>query len=155
MALWVPLYESNAATVQCELATFIEQFPASTLWSGQSQFIGYDVVLVGTFGQPSPISNDMILRATECGEVAESLSEIGIGEPDKLAELLIGYGNDLSEWLHDVPLNHDWNLRLQYLAGASSDGATEQIILDRLRFARDTSRERHSLTAASDPILLE
>ncbi len=116
---WVPLYESDAATVKSEIATFFDAFPSGTLWSNDVNGLGYDVVLVGRPVQAS-IQVDALqerLERKSHERVARSLAEVGF--PDGIA-LLATYGGraaDLKPWLEDAQINRDRNMRLQYLAG--------------------------------------
>jgi spermidine synthase len=51
------------------------------------------------------------------GKIAQSLSEIGMSSPVDLFATYAGRRSDLTEWLRNVPMNRDRNLRMQYLAG--------------------------------------
>src|SRR5581483_4776642 len=46
-SLYVPLYESDEATVRSELATFFEAFPNATVWANTINGQGYDMVFMG------------------------------------------------------------------------------------------------------------
>ena len=50
-------------------------------------------------------------------KMAQSLAEIGMNSPVDLFATYAGRSSDLTEWLRDVPMNRDRNLRMQYLAG--------------------------------------
>ena len=47
----------------------------------------------------------------------KSLREIGLDSAVDLLPTFAGSGTDLQGWLKDATINHDRNLRLQYLAG--------------------------------------
>jgi spermidine synthase len=49
--------------------------------------------------------------------MAQSLAEIGMNSTVDLFARYAGRRSDLTEWLRNVPLNRDRNLRMQYLAG--------------------------------------
>jgi spermidine synthase len=111
---WVPLYESNMATVKSEVATFMKVFPNGIIWNNGNS---YDVVMLG---QADPIKIDitaMQRRLDEEPDVAASLRDVNFFSA---IDLLATYGNrtaDMSKWLESAQINHDIDLRLQYLAG--------------------------------------
>ena len=48
VAQWLPIYDSDRATVKSELATFFEVFPNGTVWSNYTQGEGgYDLAALG------------------------------------------------------------------------------------------------------------
>jgi len=53
--------------------------------------------------------------------VASSLAEVGINSPVDLFRTYAGQKSDLAEWLSAAAINHDSNLRMQYLAGLGLD----------------------------------
>src|SRR5207237_8351331 len=53
----------------------------------------------------------------EYAPVKKSLSEIGMNSAVDLFATYAGRKPDLEPWLRDAQINHDRNLRLQYLAG--------------------------------------
>jgi len=149
---WVPLYESDDATVKSELATFFETFPEGTVWSNDVEGLGYDVVLLGQNG-PLTIDVDQLdarLSSTSHFKVAYSLQEVGFNSALDLLATYAGTAGDLKPWLADAQINRDRNLRLQYLAGmaASQHGESSiyrQMLIyrkypDKLFFATDASR---------------
>jgi spermidine synthase len=114
---WVPLYESDVATVKSEVATFLEAFPDGTVWGNPVEGKGYDTVLLG---QVTPTRFDVAglqERLDQHARVAESLREVGLGRAVDLLATYAGRGPDLRPWLRDAQVNRDRNLRLQYLAG--------------------------------------
>ena len=115
---WVPLYESDLATVQSEIATFFEVFPDGIVWGNPGEFNqGYDVVLMGSI-EPIRIDLDALQRKLDGAQkLKESLREVGF---HSAAELMGTYGARASElhgWLARAQINTDLGLRLQYLAG--------------------------------------
>src|SRR5258706_6407305 len=56
---WVPLYESDVATVKSEIATFFEVFPYGSVWANNNEGSGYDMVLIGQ-AQPTRIDLDEV-----------------------------------------------------------------------------------------------
>jgi spermidine synthase len=73
-------------------------------------------------GQLEPIRIDVdALQAKlddpRYAQVAQSLREIGINSAIELLSNYAGTPDDLKPWLADAMINHDRNLRLQYLAG--------------------------------------
>jgi spermidine synthase len=118
-SLYVPLYESDERTVRSELATFFEVFPNATVWANLREGSGYDTVFMGQ-ADPLTINLDEIqerLDRPDYAPVAQSLREIGVGSAFELFSTFIGQKSDLSPWMAGAAINHDQDLRLQYLAG--------------------------------------
>jgi spermidine synthase len=117
---WVPLYESDVATVQSEIATFFEAFPNGSIWGNlNTDGQGYDVVLVGQ-AENLKINIDKIqqhLDRPEYKPVADSLKEVGYTSATNLLSNYAVSASDLRSWLRHAQINTDRNLRLQYLAG--------------------------------------
>jgi len=116
---WVPLYESDAGVVKSEIATFFAAFPHGTIWSNDKDGKGYDVVLLGQ-AEDTHINLDAVfdrLARPEYADVADSLEAVGFHNALELFATYAGRGDDLGPWLKDAQINHDQNLRLQYLAG--------------------------------------
>jgi spermidine synthase len=137
---WVPLYESNAAAVKSEVATFFEVFPEGSVWGNDHGGYGYDTVLLGQV-EPLLIDVDDLIQRLQQEDhqrVVNSLKEVGLGTAlDLLSTYACGAG-DLKPWLADAEINRDRNLRLQYLAGMGasnySEGAIYREILSFRRF---------------------
>jgi len=69
---WVPLYESDLATVQSEIATFFDVFPYGVVWGNPGDFNdGYDVVLMGS-NEPLRIDLDAAQRRLDAAPEAWS-----------------------------------------------------------------------------------
>lgn len=116
---WVPLYESDLATVKSELATFFEVFPEGSIWSNEDFGAGYDLVLLGQV-EPLEVSVETLQRRLSRADhtaVAQSLRDVGIRSAFGLVATYAGQARDLKPWLKDAQLNRDRDLRLQYLAG--------------------------------------
>ncbi len=115
---WVPLYESDLATVQSEIATFMEVFPDSIVWGNYDLFDqGYDVVLMGSTG-PIHIDVDAVeSRIQASPRLAESLRSTGWRGASDLLGTYASRTSDLRGWLKNAQINRDRSLRLQYLAG--------------------------------------
>jgi spermidine synthase len=121
---WVPLYESDPATVKSEVATFFDAFPHGTIWGNtafnrQLQREGYDVVLLGQ-AEPTVIDLDEFDRrwyGADHAGVAQSLKDVDCRGPVDLLATYAGRAEDLKPWLAGAEINRDRNLRLQYLAG--------------------------------------
>ena len=119
MTLFVQLYESNEQAVKSEIATFLDVFPNGVVWGNTSEGKGYDLVLLGPVDRIT-IDVDAIdarLKRPEYAGVARSLREIGMTSAVDLFATYAGRKPDLAPWLRDAQINHDRNLRLQYLAG--------------------------------------
>ena len=134
---WVPLYQSDLDTVKSEVATFAQVFPNTTIWSNDIAGDGYDMVLVG---QNGPVRIDLDrweerLARPDYARVRDSLSEVGFRSAIDLLSTYAGRAPDLTAWLRDAQINHDRNLRLQYLAGlAMPNNAASYILYDMLRY---------------------
>src|SRR5262249_10986279 len=131
---WVPLYQTDVATVKSEFATFFKVFPGGTIWGNESENKGYDLVLLGQAAQ-TRIHLDKLQQRLERADhkrVAESLKEVGFGKAVELLATYAGQGPDLERWLKDAQINRDRNLRLQYLAGMGLNYYNGEIIYDRM-----------------------
>ncbi|MBV9503976.1 MAG: fused MFS/spermidine synthase [Acidobacteriia bacterium] len=136
---WVPLYQTDPATVQSEIATFFSVFPNATIWNNDLGGEGYDLVLLGQSGPERIDLDDMTRRLArpDYAAVRDSLNEVGFSSAVSLVATYAGRAPDLSQWLRQAQINHDRNLRLQYLAGLamSQNGATD-ILYQILRYRR-------------------
>ncbi len=117
---WVPLYESSFETVQSEIATFFEAFPNGTIWGNlNTDGTGYDVVLMGQI-EKLPIDVDALqakLAQPKYEAVRNSLANVGFPSVLNLLSTYAANSSDLRQWMRTAQINHDRNLRLQYLAG--------------------------------------
>jgi spermidine synthase len=119
VTLFVQLYESNTEAVKSEVATFFKAFPNGVIFGNTNNGAGYDLVLVGQLGTMK-IDVDAIdkrLHSPEYAVVAQSLHEIGFDSATQLFATFAGDEPMLRPWLADAQINHDRNLRLQFLAG--------------------------------------
>jgi spermidine synthase len=119
VTLFVQLYESNTDAVKSEIGTFLEVFPNGIVFGNTNEGKGYDLVLLGQV-EPTKIDVDAVqakLQRPEYAPVAQSLREIGMSSAVDLFATYAGRKPDLQPWLKDAQINHDRNLRLQYLAG--------------------------------------
>jgi spermidine synthase len=116
---WVPLYESDEATVKSELATFFDVFPNGTVWGNDIDGEGYDIVLLGQ-AEPAKIDLDLLQARWDRPEnvrVVRSLLPEGFQSPADLLATYAGRASDLAPWLEHADINDDLSMRLQYLAG--------------------------------------
>ena len=128
--LYVPLYESDVATVQSELATFFAVFPHGTVWGNTINGQGYDLVLLGQAG-PLRINVDEVearLERPDYAPVRASLQEIGINSAVDLFSNFADSAADLAPWTKGAPLNRDADLRLQYMGGWGINSTLENVI---------------------------
>ncbi|WP_010587944.1 fused MFS/spermidine synthase [Schlesneria paludicola] len=128
VTLWVPLYESNEATAKCELATFLQQFPTATIWSGQNLFVGYDLIVLGTVDGRRADCEELTRKLEDSLPLRLGLTLVGIGTANSLQQRFVANLEDLGAWLTGAQINRDCNLRLQYLAGTNPDQASEHDI---------------------------
>lgn len=121
---WVPLYESDFATVKSEIATFFAVFPYAAIWGNLDVFDqGYDLVLLGSDSPLHPNLDSVDARLAASPGLAASLQEVGFRSAADLLGMYAAQPSDLQGWLRDAQLNRDVNLRLQYLAGMSLNRA--------------------------------
>jgi spermidine synthase len=135
---WVPLYESDDATVKSEIATFFDAFPNGTIWSNNVNGQGYDIVLAG-WPEPAPIHVDALqqrLDRKDHAQVVQSLEEVGFKEAIALLATYGGRATDLKPWLEGAEINRDHNLRLQYLAGMGVNTNRSAAIYDEMAVYR-------------------
>jgi spermidine synthase len=118
-SLYVPLYETDERTIKSELATFFEVFPYGTIWANTISGQGYDMVFMGQ-AEPFKVNLDEVqqrLSRPDYAPVAQSLRDIGIYSAVDLMSTFTAQKSDLAAWLAGADINHDRDLRLQYLAG--------------------------------------
>ncbi len=124
VTLYVQLFETDLEAVKSVVATFFEVFPHGSIWGNPYRGQGHDMILLG---QVEPLRIDLDQMEQRIGyrggnsPVAMSLAEIGMNSPVDLFATYAGRGSDLTEWLRGAAINHDWNLRMQYLAGLGLD----------------------------------
>jgi spermidine synthase len=138
-SLYVPLYETDETTIRSELATFFEAFPNGTIWANTVDGQGYDMVFLGQ-AEPLAIDLDAVqlrLDRPDYAPVAQSLRDIGVNSVVDLLATYSGRKTDLAKWLRGAPLNHDRDLRLQYLAGWGINSAmADSLYREILRYRR-------------------
>ncbi|MEP7351901.1 MAG: fused MFS/spermidine synthase [Acidobacteriota bacterium] len=136
---WVPLYESDLASVKSEIATFFEVFPNGTIWANNNQDNeGYDVVLLGQ-AEPTKIDVDKIqkqLDSPSYARVAKSLSDVGFASAIDMFATYAGREPEMHAFLRDAEINQDRSLRLQYLAGMGSNYQSATMILNEIEKTR-------------------
>ena len=126
---WVPLYESDAATVKSEIATFFSAFPHGTIWANENEGGGYEPFPAGP-GRAARESTWTRWRSRlarpDHARVVASLSEVGFRSAIDLLSTYAGQASDLQPWLKGAEINRDGNLRLQFLAGMALNTAAER-----------------------------
>ena len=139
VTIFVQLYSSSPEAVKSEVATFFDVFPNGIVWGNTRQGKGYDMVLLGQIG-PTRIDLDEIearLRQSEYLPVAQSLREVGITSAVDLFSTYAARASDLGKWLQDASINHDRDLRLEYLAGLGvNQFQSDRIYADLLHYRR-------------------
>ncbi len=134
-SLYVPLYETDELTIRSELATFFAAFPYGSVWSNTVDGQGYDMVFLGQ-AEPLQVDLDEVqqrLDRPDYAPVAQSLADIGVRSAVDLFSSYSGGSLELGPWLQGAPINHDRDLRLQYIAGwginsAMADSLYRQIL---------------------------
>jgi spermidine synthase len=138
-SLYVPLYETDETTIRSELATFFEAFPNGTIWANTVDGQGYDMVFLGQ-AEPLAIDLDAVqerLGRPDYAPVAQSLRDIGVNSAVDLLATYSGRKSDLAPWLRGAAINHDRDLRLQYLAGWGINSAmADSLYREILRYRR-------------------
>jgi spermidine synthase len=120
---WVPLYDSDAATVKSEISTFYEAFPNGTTWDNDVIDMGYDLVMLGQMDPPH-IDVEALQRRLERPEytrVLQSLRDVRLDSAVDLMGTYSGRASDITDWVRGAEINRDRNLRLQYMAGMAVD----------------------------------
>jgi spermidine synthase len=116
---WVPLYESDIATVKSELATFFDVFPNGTVWGNDINGEGYDVVLLGQV-EPLNLNIDALedrWNRPDYQPVTKSMATVNFHNATDMLATYAGRASDMKRWLGDAEINDDMSMRLQYLAG--------------------------------------
>jgi len=116
---WVPLYESDRAVVQSEIATFFSVFPHGTIWGNSDDGEGYDTVMLGQAERLRVDVGALQQRfdRADHARVQTALQTLGLGSAVDLLSTYAGRLPELQPWLAGAEINRDRNLRLQYLAG--------------------------------------
>jgi spermidine synthase len=150
--LYVPLYESDYATIKSELATFFEAFPDATIWVNTVDGQGYDMVFMGGLA-PAKIDIDAVeakLRNAEFAPVVESMREMGTPTAMDLFATYTGQRSDLGPWVASAEINRDRDLRLQYLGGwGINSNLADPIYREMLRRRR---LEQHPFTGSEESV---
>jgi len=139
-SLYVPLYETDEATIKSELETFFEAFPNATVWANTRDGLGYDMVFMGQ-AEPLKIDLDAVQRRLERPDyapVAASLREIGVPSTLELFSTYTGQKSDLGAWTKGAQINRDADLRLSYLAGWGINSALEDVFYRQMLHYRRT-----------------
>jgi spermidine synthase len=116
---WVPLYESDLATVKSQLATFFDVFPNGTVWANTINGEGYDVVLLGQV-EPLNLNVDALedrWSRPDYVRVAQSMGAVNFHSATDVLATYAGRASDMKRWLAGADINDDMTMRLQYLAG--------------------------------------
>ncbi|GDY00751.1 spermidine synthase [Planctomycetota bacterium] len=125
---WVPLYETDEASVKSQLGTFFSAFPNGTMWNSAAAGTGYDVAVLGT-ALPTHLDLESVeLLLDKNANARTHLATIGLDSAPRLFSTYCGSASDLAPWLADAEPNRDIALRLQYLAGLAFDRHDEQKI---------------------------
>ena len=139
VTLFVQLYESTPEAVKSEIATFFSVFPDGIIVGNTFRDVGYDLVLLGQAG-PTLIDLDAIdaeLSSPAYSEVARSLREIHINSAVDLFGSYAGRASDLRQYMAGAVINHDGDLKLQYLAGLGLERyESDRIYADILKYRR-------------------
>ena len=131
---WVPLYESDTATVKSEIATFFDVFPNGTVWGNDKRRrLRYGGAGTGGADEDRP------------GRDAGAAGAAGLRAPWRsrctrwasircraLLATYAGQESDLQPWLAGAEINRDGNLRLQYMAGLALNTSMEATIYSQI-----------------------
>jgi spermidine synthase len=139
VTLFVQLYETTPEAVKSELATFFAVFPGGIIAGNTFRGLGYDMVLLGQ-AEPTRINLDDLearLNGSGYAAVAGSLREVGVASAVDLLASYAGRPADLKMFLQDGAINHDGDLRLQYLAGIGLNANEgDRVYADILKYRR-------------------
>jgi spermidine synthase len=119
MTLYVQLFESSPEAVKSEIGTFFDAFPEGLIFGNVFEGHAIDTVLLGQVKAPSIWVDEIetMLRQPAFAPVDSSLVQTGLYGATDLFGNYAGRARDLKGWLADAQINHDLDLRLQYLAG--------------------------------------
>ena len=138
---WVPLYETDPASVKSQLATFAQVFPDMTLWNPDLLEEGYDLVVLGRTAGAAIDEAELDRRMYGRPGVQRSMSQVTLPTGAALLSTYAGRASDLAPWLSDAAINRERHLRLQYLAGLAANTdqryAIFRSILDYRRYPAD------------------
>ena len=141
-SLYVPLYESDEATVRSEIATFFRAFPNGTIWANTADGQGYDLVLMGQ-AAPLRVDLDVVetrLRQPAYAPVLQSLRQINFNSASEMYATYAGQQSDIAGWLQGAEINNDRNLRLMYLAGWGINSHLEDALYKKIISLRQPPR---------------
>jgi spermidine synthase len=138
---WIPLYETDEASVKSEIATFAQVFPDTTLWNPDLLEEGYDLVGLGRVS-PAPISEAAInQRLAASARVQTSMADVALPNAASILSTYAGRAEDLALWLAGAEINRERSLRLQYLAGLAASRDQRfyifQTLADQRRYPAD------------------
>ena len=140
MTLFIQLYQCNEAAAKSEIGTFMEAFPNGVVFESTGDGVNFDLVMVG---KKEPVEIDVAaweakLRRPDYAPVARSLREVGFDSAREMLSSYVTSGPDLKPWLQDAQINHDRDLRLQYLAGMGLNERKARPLIEALRRTRRT-----------------
>jgi len=120
---WIPIYESDFPTVKSEIASFMEAFKYVEIYANVVDGGGYDLTLVGhqDILELDAAGADARLMLPEYSTMRQSMQEVGFPTAQSLLDTYTADKVGLADWLRNAQLNHDTDMRLQYLAGFSMD----------------------------------
>jgi spermidine synthase len=130
--LWLPAYHLDIATFRAVAATFLETFPASTLWHTQ----GSDYLLVGALEFPS-VDPASLSGKMQSSDVQAELWALGIEGPPSLLANLVLEPSATAAFVAGAGRNTDDNALLEYTAPqrllANPDEAALLLAIERAR----------------------
>lgn len=154
--LYVPLYETDEATIRSELATFFAAFPNGTLWANTRDGLGYDMVFLGTL-EPLRIKMDEVLariKNPSYAPVVASLADIEMRSINDLFSTYAGGAADMQPWIQGAAINTDKDLRLSYLAGWGINSTLEDALYRKmLQYRRPPVAIFQGSPALVDPLM--
>ena len=139
-SLYVPLYETDEATIKSELKTFFDAFPYGSVWANLRNGEGYDMVFMGQL-TPLKIDLDTVQRRYSLPEhetVRQSLRDIGVMNLFDLFSSYTGSAADLAPYVKDAVINTDGDLKLSYLAGWGINSNLEDVLYRQMLRYRKT-----------------
>jgi spermidine synthase len=118
---WVPLYETDEASVKSEIATFVQAFPNATFWNPDLLEEGYDLVALGRLDNAPIVESDIERRITASPDLQHLLGGVTLASAADLFATYAGRGRDLAPWLEGAAINRERQMPLQYLAGMAAN----------------------------------
>jgi spermidine synthase len=150
---WVPLYETDEASVKSEIATFAQVFPDTTLWNPDLLEEGYDLVAMGRLEAGTISEAEIARRMQESLPLWRSLRGVSLQSAADVLATYAGRGQDLTPWLRGAAINRERKMPLQYLAGMAANSDSRYLIFQSIVQYRRYPKDLFDASAATEASL--